>query len=581
MKLKYFLSSLLAGLALITVGCSDDDEITTLDELQVSKSFVSIAMTGGSSDITVTAKESWAFDETTIPEWLTISPLKGNAGETKVTFTAPETLSGKGTIAVQIKCADKIQNINVIQGQKKAEPSTCAQVIAGADGKTYRVTGICTKIANTQYGNWYLEDATGEVYIYGTLDKNGVEMNFLSWDLEVGDEVTVEGPKTTYGSVIELVNVSVVSIKKSLVKVDPTAVSLNYRDTSFVTKLVVSGAKLTVTTDADWLGAASYDEQADTTYVTFHALENTETETRTATITYKSTTGSTSSSVTTTVAQAGAPVDITDLSTIIALADNASFVAYNDTVVAASSTSFIMSDGKNLLYVYKPDKVAAPGDIVTVSGVKTTYVIPEATASTVTVVANGKEFATPVAKDVTGIADTYKLSTLTEYVSFNGNLSVSGDYYNVTLPGTTATQGSLKDLTDAQKAMITDKSDIFVAGYYVGNSSKGKYLNLVIDAAFNIFSSTVADFNAASVDKTKYYKLTGEITKIDKEAYGNFHIKDATGETYIYGMAPGYGGSNKKFSTLGLKVGDTVSLICTRGEYKGTIEGLSAIYLTK
>ena len=159
-------------------------------------------------------------------------------------------------------------------------------------------------------------------------------------------------------------------------------------------------SKLTVTTDADWLGAASYDEQADTTYVTFHALENTETETRTATITYKSTTGSTSSSVTTTIAQAGAPVDITDLSTIIALADNASFVAYNDTVVAASSTSFIMSDGKNLLYVYKPDKVAAPGDIVTVSGVKTTYVIPEATASTVTVVANGKEFATPVAKEI-------------------------------------------------------------------------------------------------------------------------------------------------------------------------------------
>jgi hypothetical protein len=77
-----------------------------------------------------------------------------------------------------------------------------------------------TAIANTTYGNWYLTDKTGTIYIYGTLDAKGAEKNFSSLGLEVGDEVTVQGPKTTYGTTVELVNVTVVKINKSLIKVD-------------------------------------------------------------------------------------------------------------------------------------------------------------------------------------------------------------------------------------------------------------------------------------------------------------------------------------------------------------------------
>lgn len=50
-----------------------------------------------------------------------------------------------------------------------------------------------TAIANTTYGNFYLEDKTGKIYIYGTLDKNGNEKNFSSLGIDVGDEVTVSG----------------------------------------------------------------------------------------------------------------------------------------------------------------------------------------------------------------------------------------------------------------------------------------------------------------------------------------------------------------------------------------------------
>jgi hypothetical protein len=44
--------------------------------------------------------------------------------------------------------------------------------------------------------------------------------NFLSLGLEVGDEVTIEGPKGSYRGDPQMVNVMVVEIRKSLVKVD-------------------------------------------------------------------------------------------------------------------------------------------------------------------------------------------------------------------------------------------------------------------------------------------------------------------------------------------------------------------------
>lgn len=85
---------------------------------------------------------------------------------------------------------------------------------------------------------------------------------------------------------------------------------------------------------------------------------------------------------------------------------------------------------------------------------------------------------------------------------------------------------------------------------------------------------TIAEFNAATVDNTTWYKLTGEIISIAKEDYGNFTIKDSTGEVYIYGMTNGWVGSNdKSFASIGLKVGDTVTLGTLRGEYNGTIQG--------
>ncbi len=120
MKLKYFIS-FFALVALLS-ACSDDDAMTLLDEIQVSSSYVSIAEAGGSNTITLKAKEAWSFDDEEIPAWLTISPKNGGAGETKVTFSADATPDGRTTV-LHVKCADKSQTINVIQGLSVVKPT--------------------------------------------------------------------------------------------------------------------------------------------------------------------------------------------------------------------------------------------------------------------------------------------------------------------------------------------------------------------------------------------------------------------------------------------------------------------------
>ena len=88
-----------------------------------------------------------------------------------------------------------------------------------------------------------------------------------------------------------------------------------------------------------------------------------------------------------------------------------------------------------------------------------------------------------------------------------------------------------------------------------------------------LVKATVAQFLAAAEDDT-WYELTGEIINIAKTDYGNFTIKDATGEVYIYGMTSKWVGSNdKSFSQLGLKVTDVVTLGTKRTSYQGTPQG--------
>lgn len=214
MKLRYFFSMILAS-ALFLSGC---EEVATdsFDNIKLSQTYLSIAEAGGSVDVTVTATEDWAFVEPDKwPDWLSVDKMSGSAGETVVKFTAAPAESGRET-EVSLKAGNNTQFVRVRQGSMTPVVASAAEVNAAPDGKNFIVEGKCVSIENTQYGNWWLEDESGKVYIYGTLDANGKTKNFASLGLEVGDMVKIEGPKGSYKGSPQMVNVSVLKLTKAM-----------------------------------------------------------------------------------------------------------------------------------------------------------------------------------------------------------------------------------------------------------------------------------------------------------------------------------------------------------------------------
>lgn len=64
MKSKYLFPFFIAILALMT-SCEKEATVTLLDGIQVSSSYVALPVDGGSTSITVTAKDSWTVEKVT------------------------------------------------------------------------------------------------------------------------------------------------------------------------------------------------------------------------------------------------------------------------------------------------------------------------------------------------------------------------------------------------------------------------------------------------------------------------------------------------------------------------------------
>ena len=191
--------------------------------------------------------------------------------------------------------------------------------------------------------------------------------------------------------------------------------------------------------------------------------------------------------------------------------------------------------------------------------------------------------------------DSQKWAAVT--MTFPQDADINGDWNhataNITLPaGTTklslafvCTASSAYSLDDVLLAIgsaagqtIDFSTGIEISGTTaVGSTGDdntgGDDAGSTTEAPATLVTATIAEFLAAAEDDT-WYQLTGEIISIEKETYGNFTIKDATGQVYVYGMTNGWVGSNNQsFAQIGLKVTDTVTLGTKRTSYNGTPQG--------
>ena len=144
---------------------------------------------------------------------------------------------------------------------------TIGEVLNGEDGETYTVTGTVTGIANIAYGNYYLEDETGELYIYGTKNSEGLYPNQAEggWYTEdfgfvYGDVITVRGPRTDYNGTIELVDVEVVEVvSRAPVGILRTANSVSYSGGTVEFMVRASAEPDVFTQYPDWASVTGFE----------------------------------------------------------------------------------------------------------------------------------------------------------------------------------------------------------------------------------------------------------------------------------------------------------------------------------
>jgi len=322
--------------AFMIIACSDDnnERLDSLQGFSLSKTYLTIPEDGGDVTLTINSATAWKLDSAVVvgkhvdtngktvsdydrlPKWLNATPVTGKAGQTTITFHANASNSGR-EILLRLSTGNHKQYIIVRQGSFEAATATCADIIAGVDGKTYRVKGLCTSIVNNTNGNWYLNDGTGEIYIYGTLDAKGIEKNFSSLDIEPGDMVEVEGPKTTYKGTVELINVSVLKITKSLIKVVSTVPEIDKGGGKFTIKAAYKGKStlVDIPEQFNWISLLKIDyiqgiptkieiNPSDTVVYNFKVAPNTEGN-RIGYVTISSTLGKNTSSINVSVTQAG------------------------------------------------------------------------------------------------------------------------------------------------------------------------------------------------------------------------------------------------------------------------------------
>jgi hypothetical protein len=106
----------------------------------------------------------------------------------------------------------------------------------------------------------------------------------------------------------------------------------------------------------------------------------------------------------------------------------------------------------------------------------------------------------------------------------------------------------------------------------------------VLETFIPVTTATIAEVLTKPDDASTYFMVTGVITSITSDTYGNLYLKDGDSEIYVYGCYPGYGatGDYRKYliTNKGIKVGDTLTVIAPKGSYGGVSQLSNSIYFS-
>ena len=204
-NLKYF--PIICMLALLAVGCNKEAPAS----LSMLNSVILVEAGGGQQDISFKTNQSWSVRSDA--GWVTVAPASGGPSESYqlVGVTVAEnTDEAERTATLTVTAGEKSALVAVKQAGKPAAPRMTISAFRNKKANEtdwYELTGEIASIENEEYGNFFIFDETGFVYVYGLCKtqkgKGGNDQSFSGLGLKVGDQVTMMTLRSEHNGTIE------------------------------------------------------------------------------------------------------------------------------------------------------------------------------------------------------------------------------------------------------------------------------------------------------------------------------------------------------------------------------------------
>lgn len=296
----------------------------------------------------------------------------------------------------------------------------------------------------------------------------------------------------------------------------------------------------------------------DPVTITVKAAKN-EGKNRTATIKF---TASATLTAIVTVSQDGSLGNLKSIADVLALSSGVE-AETEGVVVGTYTKGFVIKDDTGYLLAFNKDYTAPGVELnskVKVAGTTSAYGdLPQITPASVNTLETGLTVADPTWLEVN--KDNIENLDLTKCqpIKMTGVLSISGNYYNISIDGTTV-QGSISYPLESLGLADLAGHIITVYGYFAGGNN-ANYRNVMAVKVEDggepeTPASTIAEVIAA--DKGSLVKTQGTVMAIHKKG---FILADATGTIYVY--------TNSEPTVA---VGNNLVLSGTTDNYYGTVQ---------
>ena len=561
MNFRKVLLALVAIGALLVSSCKNNEEGAIIPvNIAVSQDYLEIDSTAGTYSVQLFSNTPWKgeivvsnpwMDEAEKFEadpWITVTspdPLEGMASEDSLTVTFSVTENTAAALAEgdtlyqreviiyfrsdrQIYATLTVHQMGGVlkpNADTGPKPVTVEEFLAAEESNQwYRLSGKLTGLYNTEYGNFYLEDKTGEVLVYGlNLNATAGDKTFSQIGVGEGDNITIVARRGSYNG-------------------EPQANDAYY-------------APLKVTV-AEFLAAEIDDNQLYELTGIMEGPVNTE---------YGN-------------------FDITDESgSVYVYGLTSTIILGGSNDKSFSTLGYEEGDTLTIVgtrgdYNGKPEVMGPAYAIRAKGGAPAPEPDPEPELTKATV---AEVIAAEVSDDV-----WYELTgTITDVQNTEfGNIVIEDETGSILVYGLTKEwNGGTNDKSYSEIGLR--EGDIVTLGgtrdEYNGEPQVGGtafYISHVQGEAPEILVSTIEDFLAAE-ESEQWYQLSGKITNLQDSPYGNFDLVDEEGNSvYVYGLKVASDAGNQTFGETGLQEGDYVTLIGKRDSYNGEPQVGSAYY---